>query len=245
MESIGGLSLERRVQQLERRLRLFQIGLVIGIFSLSIVTFSRITSNEVLADDTQKVLHLRGLVIDDEQGRPRILIGAPAPTVRGRKRNDKTVGLIVLSESGTDRVVVGAPTPSPQSGGKVSERIGDATGIEVNDNQGNERRGLAVLDNDSRIVLGLDYPSGVGGEAITLAVLPGEGPSFQLKDTSSLVRAGLVLRKDSSAKLYAVNWRDKSSLDLSVLRLAPYSFRQIVIQPDEKAFQEAIDDAKP
>jgi hypothetical protein len=48
MQTMSGLFLERRVQQLERRLRLFQIGFVIGIVSFSVVTFSRITSSQVL-----------------------------------------------------------------------------------------------------------------------------------------------------------------------------------------------------
>ena len=109
----------------------------------------------------------------------------------------------MLGENGTDRIAVGAPTPNPQSGGKVSKRIGDAVGIEVNNKEGNERGGLACSTTTAASSWASDYPAGVGGEATTLAVLPGEGPSFQLKDTSSVVRAGLVLHKEGGAPVPA------------------------------------------
>ena len=143
-----------------------------------------------------------------------------------------------------DRVTIGAPTPNPQIQGRAAHRIGAASGIEVNDKDGNERVGLGVLDNDGRAVLGLDYPSG-RGEAITLAVLPGEGPSLQLKDASTLVRAGLLLDRHSVATFYGVSPKDKSLFNVSVMKLAPYALHQVVIEPNDKAFDDAIEGTRP
>jgi hypothetical protein len=185
---------------------------------------------------------VRGLIIEDEKGRERILLGAPVPKVPGRKRRDETSGLIVLGENGADRVAVAAPTPDPQIKGEVSKRIGAAAGLVLDDKDGNERGGFGVLDNDSRVVLGLDYPA---GEAITLAVIPEEGASLQVKDTKTLVRAALVERKDSPAKFYGVNWGDKSMLDVGILRLNPYATKHLLIKADEAAFAEALDSMKP
>jgi len=56
MEAAGGLSLERRVRQLERRLRFSQIGSIIGILSFAAFAFSRVGASQVLADDSQKIL---------------------------------------------------------------------------------------------------------------------------------------------------------------------------------------------
>lgn len=67
--------------------------------------------------DSDAVLRIRGLVIEDASGHDRILIGAPVPGVNGRKRQDDTVGVIVLGENGNDRVVLGAPLPAPHIGG--------------------------------------------------------------------------------------------------------------------------------
>jgi hypothetical protein len=87
--------------------------------------------------------------------------------------------------------------------------------------------------------MGLDYPSG-SGEAITLAVLPGEGPSLQLKDTSTLVRAGLILDKHSAATFYGISPKDKSLFDVSVMKLAPYVLRQVVLQPTDNSFKTRL-----
>jgi isoaspartyl peptidase/L-asparaginase-like protein (Ntn-hydrolase superfamily) len=90
------------------------------------------------------------------------LIGAPIPKVPGRKRQDDTVGLIILGENGADRVALSAPGPNPQINGRVSKRVGAGAGLLVDDSEGNERGGFGVLDNDSRVTLGLDYPGGAG-----------------------------------------------------------------------------------
>lgn len=237
-------SLESRIRQLERRLRAFQILALVGALGFTVVALVRFVSTRALADEPQRVLHLRGLVIEDAQGRPRILVGAPIPAVAGRKRDEEAVGFVLVGKDGVDRVSIGAPTPNPQMQGRIAHRIGAAAGIEVNDKDGNERAGLGVLDNDGRAVLGLDYPSG-RGEAIALAVIPDQGPHVELKDTSSLTRAGLLLDQHSAATLFGVSPKDKSSFEVSVMKLAPYALHRVVIPPSEKAFDDAIEGTKP
>lgn len=123
-------------------------------------------------DPGVEVLRVRGLIVEDDAGRPRIVLGAPVAELRGRLRSDPAVGLLVLDENGVDRVSVGSPTPAPQAGGVVGERVGDATGIEINDPAGNERAGFGWLEG-GRVVLGIDYPD--GGEAVTVFTNPDWG----------------------------------------------------------------------
>jgi hypothetical protein len=241
MQKQPGIALEVRLQHLERRLRLFQIVSVVALVALAIGMYVALQGRFAVGRSAG-VLRARGLVIEDREGRQRILLGAPVPKRSGRLRQDETVGLLVLGENGTDRVALGAPTPDPQSGGTVSRRIGAAAGLMVADKNGNERGGFAVLDNDGRAVLGLDYQS--GGEAITLAVLPEEGPSLQIKDTTSLVRAALVERNNGPALLYGISFSGKSKLDLDFIRLSPYAIKHVVIKPDEGAFTKALDSMK-
>ena len=128
---------------------------------------------------TEDVLRARGLIIEDEAGRERILLGAPIPETANRVRTDEarvrevwaprfpdaymdyyqdyshdTNGMLILSEDGFDRLVVGDPTPDPN----IGKRIGPATGMVINDTEGFERTGYGVLavDGRHRVGLGLD-----------------------------------------------------------------------------------------
>ncbi len=133
------------------------------------------------------VLRARGLVIVDDRGRDRILIGAPVPASADRVRTDMakaesawgkryprfdwykgldhgTNGLLILDEKGFDRVVVGDPTPDPS----IGRRISPASGIQINDREGFERTGWGYFPDLGRVVLGLD--SAKGTEAVVLVV---------------------------------------------------------------------------
>ena len=152
--------LRRRLDRLERRSRLgWALALLLALPWLASMA-SRAPAGEVLT--------ARGLVIEDAEGRPRIVLGAPIDGLEGRRRDDPAVGILVLDEAGEDRVCVGSPTTDPQMGGRVQRRIGPAAGINFNDRHGNERGGLGILDNDDRVVLGLDR---AGGEGVMLFVM--------------------------------------------------------------------------
>ena len=138
------------------------------------------------------VLRAHGLIIEDDAGRERILIGAPIPEAGNRVRTDTTRlrelwgprhpdiekymgsyqdynhgtnGLVILNEDGFDRLVLGDEGPDPH----VGKRIAPSTGLLVHDAKGFERGGLGVLGraDDEYVVLGLD--SGTG-EALSLIV---------------------------------------------------------------------------
>src|SRR6266567_5211230 len=66
--------------------------------------------------------------------------------------------LVVVDEKGIDRIVIG-PVPDPQMMGKRVKRRVPATGIQLNDESGNERAGIALLDDGSAVV-GIDDQSG-------------------------------------------------------------------------------------
>ena len=133
------------------------------------------------------VLRAKGLVIEDEAGRERILIGAPIPPAVNRVRTDEsrvrkiwaprfpnieeymgnyqgfehaTNGLVILDENGFDRIAVGDPVPDLNFG----KRTGLATGMVINDDQGFERSGYGLLNVNGRyrVNLGLDSDQGEG-----------------------------------------------------------------------------------
>ena len=114
-------------------------------------------------------LRARRLVIEDAEGRPRIVLDADLGALEGRLREDPASGVLVLDENGVDRVVLGSPTTAPQIQGRLNRRLGPSTGMVFNDGQGDERGGLGVLDHDGRAVLGLDRAS---GEGLALFVTP-------------------------------------------------------------------------
>ncbi|MEW5901446.1 MAG: hypothetical protein AB1715_08310 [Acidobacteriota bacterium] len=133
------------------------------------------------------ILRARGLVIVDENGRDRILIGAPVPGSPQRIRTDfekakgawgkrfphfdwykkldhRTNGILILDEKGFDRIAIGDPTPDPN----IGRRISPACGIQINDREGFERTGWGYFAGLGRVVLGLD--SAKGTEAVVLVV---------------------------------------------------------------------------
>src|SRR5215472_10309324 len=217
-------SAELRLRGLDKKLKLFQIlsgaAAVIAISCIAYVA----AQTRWHTNQSPGVLRLRGLVIEDAAGRERVLIGAPVPAVQARKRQDNTVGVIVLGENGADRLALGAPVPEPQIQGVVSQRIGKGAGFIMDDENGNERGGFGVLDNDGRATFGLDYPSGKG-EAITMGVLPGE-TGIQIHDSKTIVRASLLERGDAAPVLYGLNLLSPTKVDMGILRLSPYLVRR-------------------
>jgi hypothetical protein len=231
--------LELRVVQLARRVYLLLAALtavmMVGLVSVMYFSFHSHFSSA----QSNGILRVKGLIVEDVNGRERILIGAPVPVVSGRKRQDGTVGLLVLGENGADRVAIGAPYPDPQIQAKVFNRIGRGAGLVFDDASGDERGGFGVMDNDGRATFGLDYPHGTG-EAITLAVLPGE-TALSIHDSKTMTRASLLERNDAAPLLFGLDHKGAAG-DTSILRLNPYRIHHTVITNDE-ALSRALDDA--
>jgi len=162
------------------------------------------------------VLRVKGLVVVDEAGRDRILIGAPIPPSPGRVRENperakaayggrfpdmewfskldhETNGIVILDANGHDRLALGDPVPDPTLG----KRIAPGTGIMINDEQGDERGGWGYFQALGRIGFGLDHKD---GEGVNLFVLE-DGTSGLLAQGRGGARATFlgVAVKDSLA----------------------------------------------
>lgn len=266
MEHENATSLQDRVRRIETRLRIFQIATSAMAIGLTLTIWVAVRSGSVRADDSDNILHVRGLIIEDANGRARILLGAPVPKVSDRKRTDDANGMIVLDANGADRVTIGSPIPGPQVGGKVGSRIAPAAGIQIDDPDGNERGGFSYLDN-GRVVLGLDYP---GREGLMLSVIDGSagitlnastGPSgdesaalyvmkngvssLELSDKSTgLERTTMLLQDQSSARLFNILAKDKSTDDVAVSWLSPQTSKHVDVKASSPLLN-AIENLKP
>jgi hypothetical protein len=153
-------TVDQRIAELEKktfRLRLL-CGLQLGL--LLLMWLSTVSSQQVEARGSASVLRAKALVIEDQQGRPRILLGAPFPNVKARKRQDSTTtSMVFLDAEGHDRLTLGEE-PEPQVDGKVLttiHRIAPGFGVVIHDGDGNERGAFGWLAN-GRALITLDRP---------------------------------------------------------------------------------------
>jgi hypothetical protein len=135
------------------------------------------------------ILRARGLVIEDERGRDRVVLGAPVPDPAAGERMSPSVGLVINDEHGNERFGLGLDGNSRMGMGfDAPPGTGDPGNLEriniVADETGGayirflDRRtavvGRLILDEDNRFWLEfLDFPDGqvvrrrigFGGEA--------------------------------------------------------------------------------
>ncbi len=232
-------SVEERVDYLERRLRLFRLLGAVGSICFLVAVCSELRLRPAHADDSGQVLRVRGLIVEDAQGKPRILLGAPVPKVTGRKRQDDGIGMIILNENGADRVVLAAPVPDPQANGKVVRRASPHAGLTFDDAEGNERGGIGIPDGGRGVVC-LDYPAPLIREGVCLGVIPDQGFTglminaesgsesdratmvvlkdgtslIKLADTNGIERTRLMVQGDNPAQLLILDPKTKSKVDM-------------------------------
>lgn len=162
--------------------------MLLVLFCIAFISFS-FSQNEKF-----NIIRARGIVIEDKEGKDRILIGAPAPYSPNRVRTDtamvrkhwasrfkdpdeymkwyanyrhNTTGIIVMNDKGFDRVLLGDQL-ADANGGK---RMFEAAGIIWNDKDGFERGGAGVNtteEGESRAVIGLDDKEGEAIHIVTL-----------------------------------------------------------------------------
>lgn len=157
---------DERLRRLESQVRFLRLFCAAQI-TLLVMVAAGFLMHPAEAKIDANIIHARGLVIEDAQGRPRMLLGAPFPAAAGRKRQDAgSAALLFLNESGADRLLIGGDIPV-QVGGKVlpNHRAvqGEAYGITLMDGQGNERGGFgftALPSGGGRATLALDRPTG-------------------------------------------------------------------------------------
>jgi hypothetical protein len=184
--------LESLQQQLDRqtkrlnKLILFSTLIILGLSSLLLLSFSEPSSN--------KILRAKGIIIVDDNGRERILIGAPLPAAGNRVRTDTARvralwsgrfgnanqymkwyqdynhtanGILILDEQGYDKVCLGDGVPDAN----IGPRIGKQTGLVFCDPEGFERGGIGVInigEKQNRVVMALDGESGTDATGISV-----------------------------------------------------------------------------
>lgn len=162
----------KRIVRLERRQRLLGIMCV----GLVIVTISAVTWPSVSAQGQPQVLRARGLIIVDEQGRERIVIGSPVPDPKEGKRLNPSTGMVINDVNGYERfglgltqdnrMGMGFDAPPGKGDGRNRERIN----IVADENGGSYVRflnrktgvvGRLILDASDQFYLEfLDFPDG-------------------------------------------------------------------------------------
>ncbi len=196
MEQNTTQPVEMRIRLLERRLYLAYLIIIIAILiQVGSFTLSPSHASNESIESADKVIKTRGIIIVDDQGRERILLGAPIPAAKNRVRTDlarvkelwgkrfpakyldwykeynhHVNGMLVLDQNGFDRLVVGDQVTDPN----IGKRIGTQTGLIFNDEEGFERGsfGLIKVKDKYRVALGMDYK---GKEGATLS-LHDDGP---------------------------------------------------------------------
>src|SRR3954470_21547498 len=218
MDSIG---IEQKINQLSAatgRLRILCVVQSLLLFAFVAYSFG---TRSVKAESSSTVLRARGLVIEDSEGRPRVLLGSPFPATKGRARQDApTEAMIFLDELGHDRLTLGE-APDPQVDGKVLHRIARHFGVVIHDKVGDERGAYGYLAN-GRVVVTLDRPGheawaaivndktglagmsllfppglGKGDDAIQIGTQD-TGAYFRFLDSKQTTRASLEIGKEDS-----------------------------------------------
>jgi len=181
-------ALKNELKKLKRHTRIKDAIFIVSLLVVVVIFTLNFKDNEF-----DKIIRVQGIIVEDTDGKERILIGAPIPYAKNRARTDtmkikeswgkrlgkkymgwykeyshEANGIVILDENGWDKIIVGDPAPDPI----IGKRIGNSTGIIINDKTGLERTGYGILDVDGsdRVVLGLDKDNGT--EGATLSVMP-------------------------------------------------------------------------
>ena len=223
---------EARLARLEQYFKAMKILLVMaGIAGGSLFAFVKYSS---AGSSDPKFLHLRGLVIEDQSGRPRIVLGAPILN-QGRKRTDLLTGITFLSEAGIDRLTIGS-IPNAQVTGAMTKRIAGGVGVLLNDPQGNERGGFGFLDN-GRVSLGLDRADGNEGAVLTVND-EDQWAGLSIKDNRSWIVMSLGNSAENGSRLL---FRDGDGKDRILLGLKDSARPKLEVNDhDEKLLFDAL-----
>jgi hypothetical protein len=109
------------------------------------------------------------------------------------KHNDDVLRvrkLIIVDDKGRDRIVIASPVPDPKVMGKVTPRRVPGTGIQINDTNGNERGGMALLD-DGTFLVGIDDDS--CRERAHLYFIPQRGAGLYVQDGKDQAHVSMLI----------------------------------------------------
>lgn len=208
----------QRLQEVEHRYKMMK-RLFLGFVSATLVAVFCFGFIKIEKFD---VLRAKGIIIEDENGRDRILIGAPVPFSKDRVRTDTSLvrkywaskfnnpnqymewykhyknsadGIVFMNDGGFDVVQVG----DNLSDANVGQRQFRSTGILWNTQTGWERGGAGVNtteDGKSRPAIGLDDDS---GEALHLICMEDGSKGIIIGGENGSLRIGM---SDKSGELF-------------------------------------------
>ena len=200
--------LPAEIARLRRQLRLQQTILSVMGVGFVVLTVAAWQSTD------PEVIRARGFVVEDAEGRARVVLGAPME-LPGREAAQSGAGIAVLSETGQVRVAMGSPTPAPRIDGRLVERTAGSSGLVFTDGDGNERGGLGAFA-DGRANMCLDYGRGVK-EAVCMFVFPNDqyaGITVNGHPQHGYERANLIVSADGLAqmKISAIGGHERAIL---------------------------------
>jgi hypothetical protein len=159
--------LTARIEKLETRLQMFYVlGLALG----AVLIFVSVTPATRAQDPAPavKLVRAKTIIIEDEHGRDRIVMGAPVPNPKEGQRRSASTGLVINDANGYERFGLGLRTDgSVGMGFDAPPGTGDPRNREriniVADSKGGaflrflnrrtEAAGFLRLDDDDRLAL--------------------------------------------------------------------------------------------
>jgi len=138
--------------------------------------------------------------------------GAVSPGTDGFLR---VRGIVVVDEKGTERVWIGAPVPDPLIMGKRHPRGGNASGIVLLDEEGNERSGYLTTNGYPNVMFTLD---GMDQQHVLFLNEPQGTPSLTMWKGDNRLQLGVgdsapwlkVFKKEKL--VWDQDWTGKSSV---------------------------------
>ena len=144
--------LVRRVESLERRVRggrrvSVALGALLAMVSLG---------GWIAGPRSQEVIRARTLIIEDAQGRDRVVLGAPVPSALGTTRISPSTGMVINDTAGHERFGLGL-----MENGRMGMGFDAAPGN--GDPRNPERLNLGVDPDGNGYVRYLDKRTGLAG----------------------------------------------------------------------------------
>lgn len=205
--------IESQYKKLKQLFKGFVSITLVGAFSLAFTTNNKFD-----------LIRTKGIIIEDDAGKDRILIGAPIPYSKDRVRTDTNLvrkffaseinpqnkdqymkwyknyrhsayGMVVMNEKGIDVMQLGDKLSDPN----VGRRIFLPTGILLNNQKGLEVGGFGTHtfdDGRSGVALGLDDPKN-GREAFHALVLSDGTRALILQDANGKLVLGFGPQKSN------------------------------------------------
>jgi hypothetical protein len=205
--------MQQKLERLENQYKKMS-GFFLGFVCVTVITFFGFAFTQ---EKKPGIIRTKGIIVEDENGKDRILIGAPIPQSKDRVRTDTSLvrkyfsneiypkdpnkymewyknyrhtafGMVILNENGIDVIQVGDKLSDPN----VGRRIFLPTGILLNNQKGLEVGGFGTHtfdDGRSGVALGLDDP-GNGREAFHAVVLSDGTRALILQDAKGKLVIG-------------------------------------------------------